>query len=84
MSKYMTQRWIPPTVPRTPEEPSPEQVFIAMDPGEPYTAGEVAEQFPDASRWTVKRRLDKLVSTGFVEKKRHSERRVSYWVPPEK
>lgn len=67
-------------VPRTPEEPTPDDVLDALTPCEPYTASEVAALFEDTSRWTIQRRLDTLVERGDVEKKKHSERRVSYWI----
>jgi DNA-binding MarR family transcriptional regulator len=51
-----------------------------MTPGEPYTAGELAEEF-DAKRHTIWRRLEGLVEKEFVNKKKHAENRVSYWVP---
>lgn len=67
-------------MPRTPEEPTPEKVYMAMNAGEPYTVRELAEEFDDTSRWTIQRRLDMLVEEGFVQRKQHSEKRVSYWI----
>lgn len=66
-------------VPRTPEEPTPEDVLDEMNVCEPYTVGELTETFEDASRWTVQRRLDTLVENGNVRKKKHSANRVAYW-----
>lgn len=68
-------------VPRTPEEPTPQQVLDEMIPCEPYTVSDLRDEFDDASRWTVQRRLDSLVEDGEVSKKKHSENRVSYWRP---
>lgn len=73
-------------VPREPEDPSPQEVFLAMDDGQPWTAAELAEKLCEqagdeeyTNRWTVRRRLDDLVEDGFVNRKKHSESRVSYW-----
>lgn len=67
-------------VPRTPEEPIPEQVYDQMTPCEPYTVGDLEAQFEGASRWTIQRRLDTLVEDGQVAKKKHATNRVSYWI----
>jgi DNA-binding HxlR family transcriptional regulator len=69
------------SVPRTPEEPTPEAVLAEMSLCEPYTVGELEETFEDASRWTIQRRLDSLVEDGEISKKKHAENRVSYWIP---
>jgi len=71
------------SVPRTPEEPTPEQVLSQMTLCEPYTVSDLQDEFPDASRWTLQRRLDALVDDGEVSKKKHTENRVSYWIPDE-
>ena len=68
-------------VPRTPEEPTPQQVLEEMNPCEPYIVSDLVDAFPDASRWTVQRRLDSLVEEGELSKKKHTENRVSYWIP---
>lgn len=68
------------TVPRTPEEPTPEQVLEQMCACEPYTVSDLESEFADASRWTIQRRLDTLVDEGSVNKKKHTENRVSYWI----
>lgn len=67
-------------VPREPENPSPQEVYLAMDEGEPYTVGEITAEFPDSNRWTIKRRLDQLVEDGFVERKKHSSSTATYWI----
>ena len=72
------------SVPRQPEEPTPEQVFDAMTPCEPYIVSDLVERYDDASRWTVQRRLDTLVEDGEVNKKKHTENRVSYWISSSK
>lgn len=69
------------TVPRTPEEPTPQQVLEEMNRCEPYTVSDLEDKFSDASRWTVQRRLDSLVESGEISKKKHSETRASYWIP---
>ncbi|AFH22007.1 hypothetical protein OSG_eHP14_00135 [environmental Halophage eHP-14] len=69
------------SVPRTPDEPTPEQVLEEMTVCEPYTVSDLVDEFGDASRWTVQRRLDTLVEDGEVSKKKHTENRVSYWIP---
>ena len=71
----------PTSVPRPPEEPTPEQVLAAMTLQEPYTVSELVDEFEDVSRWTIQRRLDTLVEDGQLAKKKHSENRVSYWIP---
>lgn len=69
------------SVPRTPEEPTPEQVLSQMNLCEPYTVSDLQDEFPDASRWTLQRRLDALVEDEEISKKKHTENRVSYWIP---
>lgn len=69
------------SVPRTPDEPTPEQVLNVMEPCEPYIVSDLVDAFPDASRWTIQRRLDTLVGEDEVAKKKHTENRVSYWIP---
>lgn len=73
----------PSSVPRQPEEPTPEQVFDEMRPCEPYTVGDLVDVFEDTSRWTVQRRLETLQDEDNVRKKKHSENRVSWWVHPD-
>jgi hypothetical protein len=68
-------------VPRTPEDPSPDDVFDAMHPGEPYRVRDLVEQFDDVSRWTIQRRLDTLVDQDRIRKKKHAKNAVSYWKP---
>lgn len=68
------------TVPRTPEEPTPQQVLDEMSVCEPYTVSDLVDAFSDSSRWTIQRRLDTLVEKDELEKKKHSETRASYWV----
>lgn len=67
-------------VPWEPEDPGPHQVYLAMEPGEPYTAGELSEQF-DVTRHTIHNRLETLVDMGEVRRKKHAPNRVTYWVP---
>jgi len=67
-------------VPREPEDPAPQQIYLAMDEGEPYTVKELWEQFPDAPRWTIRDRLEQLVEDGFLQKKKHTQQRASYWI----
>jgi len=69
------------SVPRTPEEPTPQQVLSQMNCCEPYTVSDLQDEFADASRWTLQRRLDTLVDDGELSKKKHTENRVSYWIP---
>ena len=67
------------SVPRQPEEPTPEQVLEEMRRCEPYTASDFEELFGDVSRWTIQRRLETLYDDGRVNKKKHAENRVSWW-----
>lgn len=67
-------------VPRQPDEPTPQQVLEEMDTCEPYTVNELQDLFDDVSRWTIQRRLDSLHGDGLVNKKKHTENRVSYWI----
>lgn len=67
-------------VPRTPDEPTPEQVLDEMQPCEPYSVSDLETLFDDTSRWTIQRRLDTLVEDGEVRKKKHGENRASYWI----
>lgn len=41
------------SVPRKPEEPTPQQVLEEMNRCEPYIVTDLVDAFPDASRWTV-------------------------------
>jgi len=66
-------------VPREPEDPTPEQVYLAMNENEPYQVGELVDEL-DSNRWTIKRRLERLVEEGFVEKKEHGENATTYWI----
>lgn len=71
------------TVPRTPDEPTPEQVLAEMRPCEPYTVKDFEAIFEDTSRWTIQRRLESLLEDDKVNKKKHAENRVSWWVTSE-
>lgn len=68
-------------VPRTPSEPTPEQVLESMDPCVPYTAGDLTDEFDDTSRWTIQRRLETLQESDAIQKKKHADNRVTWWVP---
>lgn len=68
-------------VPRTPEEPTPGDVENIMVPGVPYTVSEITEFYDEVSRWTIQRRLESLEEEGRVRKKKHSENRVSWFIP---
>lgn len=70
------------TVPRPPADPTPEALLDEMEPCEPYAVADLVDEFDDASRWTIQRRLDTLDEEGRIEKKKHGENRVSYWVEP--
>jgi DNA-binding HxlR family transcriptional regulator len=68
------------SVARQPEEPTPEDVLTIMNVCEPYTAGGLADQFDDTSRWTVQRRLGALHDQGRVSRKEHPGNRVTWFV----
>jgi predicted transcriptional regulator len=68
------------SVPRQPEEPTPEQVLEEMSPCEPYTVSDFETIFDDVSRWTIQRRLATLHEEGEIQKKKHAENRVSWWI----
>ena len=70
-------------VTRPTEDPTASEVLSAMAICQPYTVGDLADHFPQASRWTIQRRLDDLVDIGDVRKKKHAKNRVSYWIPSE-
>jgi len=67
-------------VPRTPEEPTPQQVLDEMSVCEPYTVSDFESIFEDTSRWTIQRRLETLRESGDIQKKKHAENRVSWWI----
>jgi DNA-binding HxlR family transcriptional regulator len=69
------------SVPRAPEEPTTNQVLEVMNSCEPYVVADLQDEFSDASRWTLQRRLDALVENGKLQKKKHTSNRVSYWIP---
>jgi len=68
------------SVPRQPEEPTPQQVLNEMCVCEPYTVQDLQQLFEDTSRWTIQRRLETLTEDGEIQRKKHSENRVSYWI----
>lgn len=65
------------------EKPSVKEVFESMNTVEPYTVGELSEEFDNAKRWSIRNRLEKLYEAGVIERKKHAQNRVSYWVEPE-
>jgi len=76
--------------PRTPSEPTPQQIYDLMTPGEPYVSSGMAEivreEFGDKddvsdSKWTIKRRLNDLADEGKVEKKELVNNINAYWRP---
>lgn len=67
-------------MPRSPDEPTPEKVLDAMDRCESYNVSDLRSEFEDTSRWTIQRRLDDLVDQGRIQKKKHDNGNVSYWV----
>lgn len=58
-----------------------DRILETMEPGEPYTAGDLADVV-GKSRRQVDRYLRDLADDGAVNRKKHSERRVSWWVDP--
>jgi len=69
----------PGTVPRTPDEPSTDDILAEMDPCTPYTVADFVASF-DVSRWTVRRRLQSLVDDGDIRRKKHSENVLTFWI----
>jgi len=78
---------------RSKAEPTRQQVYDLMAPGEPFTVTDivelVAEIFDDRddvadSKWTLKRRLDGLHDDGRIHKKEHNETLSTYWRPPDR
>ena len=59
-----------------------DRILDEMDPGEPYSARELAELL-DESRRTVDYNLNQLASDGVIERKEHTQRDISYWIEPE-
>jgi len=66
-------------VPRTPDEPTAEDVLAEMEPGTPYTVADFEDRF-DVSRWTIRRRLEELHERGAIRRKKHSENLVTWWI----
>ena len=54
-----------------------ERILNEMDPGEPYSARELAELL-DESRRTVDYNLNQLAEGGEVTRKEHSQRQITY------
>lgn len=74
------------TVPRSPEEPTPEQVYESMVPGRCYVVADLVVKFEDQSapsRWTVRDRLDDLAEAGKIVRTEHENTRVTYQRPAE-
>jgi predicted ArsR family transcriptional regulator len=69
-----------PNVPRTPDGPTKQDILAEMRPCESYKAADINEQFSDVSRWTIQRRLDSLHAAGDVEKKKHADDSVSWFI----
>ena len=66
-------------VPRTPDEPSHEDVLDEMEPCQPYTVADFEDLY-DVSRWTIRRRLEDLHEDGAIQRKKHSENLVTWWI----
>lgn len=71
------------TVPRPPEDPTPDDVYEYMADGRCYVVADLVEEFSDtdASRWTLQNRLDELAEEGRIEKRKHANERVTYRRP---
>lgn len=67
-------------VPRSPEDPTPEQVFESMVPGRCYVVADLVAEF-DASRWTVRDRLVSLSDSERIIRREHANDRVTYQRP---
>ena len=57
-------------------------VLQTMDPGEPYTAGDLADELDYSREWADKR-LRELFERGLVTRKKHSTGHVSWMVRPD-
>ena len=68
------------TVPRSPEEPTPDQVYDEMVPGRCYVVADLEARF-EASRWTVRDRLETLDKMDRIDKQDHENRTVTYQRP---
>lgn len=53
-----------------------------MKPCEPYTAGDLADELGEPRR-TIDHKLRQLAENNKVNRKKHSTRRVTWWVNPE-
>lgn len=72
------------SVPRSPDEPTPDRVFQMMEPGRCYVAADLVadleEEF-DPSRSTVRRRLNDLADGDRIVKVVHENGTVTYQRP---
>ena len=66
-------------VPRTPDDPDPEDILAEMDPGTPYTVADFEGRW-DVSRWTIRRRLEELHEEGEIQRRKHSDNVVTWWI----
>lgn len=62
-------------MPRPLDDPSHEDVLESMEPGEPYTAGELTYRlgYEPAKRKTVHSRLGDLYGRGDIRRKKHPD-----------
>lgn len=67
------------TVPRTPDPPTTSDILDDMETCTPYTVADFEDQY-DASRWTIRRRLEDLHDDGEIKRKQHSDRAVTWWL----
>ena len=60
------------------DKPTKEDLYERMEIGTPYSASEFVDEFP-VTRWTIHNWLVELHEEGRIERKKHSETRVTWW-----
>jgi len=68
-------------VPHPVVDPTPDEVYAAMTPGEPYVVADLLAHFDDiydTNKNTIRNRLEYLVEEDKVRRKKHQSRTVTY------
>lgn len=68
---------------RPTESPTPADVLDAMEPDRCYVVADLAEEFDDKNRGTIRVRLEALANAGRIRRRKHANRTVTYRKPEE-
>lgn len=68
-------------MPSEKEPPRRETIRESMVPCEPYRVADITAKY-DVSRWTIRDRLERLVDRDELQRKKHADGLVTYWITP--